>query len=770
MEFDFLPNLPKSDLDDRTFKDLVEECMLRIPRYCPEWTNHNPSDPGITLVELFAWLTDQMLLRFNQVPRRQYVAYLELLGIRLQPPAPAHTEVTFYLTRPQSEENRFPPIPISTEVATERTETQAAVVFSTNSPLTVGVPQIRHFLTGTAWEPEPRTLRDRFSNLWRQESDGSWSGRQQPVFQLLPEVGDCFYLVFEPQEALDGNIIRLTITGEPAGSTGIDPERPPRSWEAWDGQAWQSVLLSENDDGTQGFSFDEAGQPTANTLREGDVTLHLPLRWPDTTFANYRGRWVRCIYEQTQDNQAAYSRSPQFTALSACAIGGTAHASQCSIITDELLGESNGNPGQTFSLQSDSILSRNPEQYPLERVMVTPPGGGLPQAWTEVANFAESGPDDRHYLLDSTTGRLQFGPLIRESGQLREGTAFRQSIQRQTLQTQMLPGQMAPSRNGAVINQLDGDRLQSLERQYGAVPSRGSTIRMASYRTGGGTQGNVQAGTIRILKSAVPYVSRVTNYGPARDGADAESLDDAVIRVPSFLRTRERAVTPEDFETLTLQSSRAVARAHCLRKTSQPGVVKLLVVPRVEPSLQTGLAPEQLELSAELNQEIQSFLDERRLLGIDVKLQTPRYVGVSVQAEVIISPEYRHSQAQQLIQQQIEAQLYRFLNPITGGDRGQGWAFGTPVRLADVAPVFQQVMGINYVQTLQLFSLVPTQSPPQEPGQALSQAPTQTPNPIPDQWERHLATDGVIDPGPLGLICSWNAPQLRSGHAISLTV
>ena len=56
MEFDFLPKLPKSNLDDRRFSDLVEECILRIPRYCPEWTNHNPSDPGITLIEMFAWL------------------------------------------------------------------------------------------------------------------------------------------------------------------------------------------------------------------------------------------------------------------------------------------------------------------------------------------------------------------------------------------------------------------------------------------------------------------------------------------------------------------------------------------------------------------------------------------------------------------------------------------------------------------------------------------------------------------------------------------
>ena len=99
LKFDFLSQLPKSNLDDRTFEDLVAECILRIPRYCPEWTDYNPSDPGITLVELFAWLTDQMLMRFNQVPRRNYITFLELLGIRLQPPAPAATDVTFYITR-----------------------------------------------------------------------------------------------------------------------------------------------------------------------------------------------------------------------------------------------------------------------------------------------------------------------------------------------------------------------------------------------------------------------------------------------------------------------------------------------------------------------------------------------------------------------------------------------------------------------------------------------------------------------------------------------
>ena len=67
MALEFLPNLPKADLDDRGYSDLLQECLLRIPRYCPEWTNYNPSEPGVTLLESFAWLTDQMLMRFNDI-------------------------------------------------------------------------------------------------------------------------------------------------------------------------------------------------------------------------------------------------------------------------------------------------------------------------------------------------------------------------------------------------------------------------------------------------------------------------------------------------------------------------------------------------------------------------------------------------------------------------------------------------------------------------------------------------------------------------------
>jgi hypothetical protein len=69
-----LPNL-----DDRKYKDLVEEALSLIPTYAPEWTNHNPSDPGITLIELFAYLTEMLIYRLNRVTDDNIRSFLKLL-------------------------------------------------------------------------------------------------------------------------------------------------------------------------------------------------------------------------------------------------------------------------------------------------------------------------------------------------------------------------------------------------------------------------------------------------------------------------------------------------------------------------------------------------------------------------------------------------------------------------------------------------------------------------------------------------------------------
>ncbi len=87
--------LQAPNLDDRTFDDLVRDARVRIANTSPEWTDFSPGDPGITLVELFAYLAEAMIYRLNRVPEKLYVEFLRLIGVRLAPPSAAVVTLRF---------------------------------------------------------------------------------------------------------------------------------------------------------------------------------------------------------------------------------------------------------------------------------------------------------------------------------------------------------------------------------------------------------------------------------------------------------------------------------------------------------------------------------------------------------------------------------------------------------------------------------------------------------------------------------------------------
>src|SRR5438270_2635431 len=137
--------LPAPNLDDRGFQDILDEARRRIPQYCPEWTDHNLSDPGITLLELFAWMTDLLLYRLNRVPEKNHIAFLELLGLRLEPARAAVADVTFRLSAPQPQDTS---IPQGTAVGTLRTDASESVSFMTDRDLVLRIPALEHVLAG----------------------------------------------------------------------------------------------------------------------------------------------------------------------------------------------------------------------------------------------------------------------------------------------------------------------------------------------------------------------------------------------------------------------------------------------------------------------------------------------------------------------------------------------------------------------------------------------------------------------------------------------
>lgn len=103
--------LPSPNLDDRRFQQLVDEAKRYVQQRAPEWTDHNVSDPGVTLIETFAYLVDQLLYRLNRVPDKNYLAFLDLLGIQLYPPSAAAADVDFWLSAPSPTPSPCPRAP-----------------------------------------------------------------------------------------------------------------------------------------------------------------------------------------------------------------------------------------------------------------------------------------------------------------------------------------------------------------------------------------------------------------------------------------------------------------------------------------------------------------------------------------------------------------------------------------------------------------------------------------------------------------------------------
>lgn len=102
--------LPAPHLDDRRFQQFVDDAKRYVQQACPEWSDHNVSDPGVTLIEAVAHMADQIVYRLNRVPEKNQLAFLDLLGITLFPPAAAAP--TSRSGSPRRSPNRWSCLPV----------------------------------------------------------------------------------------------------------------------------------------------------------------------------------------------------------------------------------------------------------------------------------------------------------------------------------------------------------------------------------------------------------------------------------------------------------------------------------------------------------------------------------------------------------------------------------------------------------------------------------------------------------------------------------
>ncbi|MGW2305710.1 putative baseplate assembly protein [Streptomyces sp. NPDC001809] len=375
--------LPSPNLDDRRFQQLVDEAKRYVQQRAPEWTDHNVSDPGVTLIETFAYLVDQVLYRLNRVPDKNYHAFLDLLGIRLFPPTAAAADVDFWLSAPQPDTVTLPP---GTEVTTAGGETDDAVVFATTGELRILPSELTRLVT--AWRTSEQ--HDRTGMLA--------DGLDIPCFQATPEPGDA--LLFGLPTAVPRCIVAVRLDSRVEG-VGVDPRQPPLVWEAWNGGGWEAC--ETGDDTTGGLN------------RPGEVVVHVPAGHAASVIGGTRAGWLRCRVTEPEPGQPFYSESPTVREAEVFTVGGTISAEHAETVTDVPLGTSEGVAAQTFRLgRPPVLLDAGPPV-----VEVSSEEGW--QRWEVVEHFGRSRPADRHVRVDATTGEFAFPPALREpDGTLRQ--------------------------------------------------------------------------------------------------------------------------------------------------------------------------------------------------------------------------------------------------------------------------------------------------------------------------------------------------------------
>ena len=595
----------------------------------PELSVNGVSDPAGTLIELFTWMSELAIERLGKVPDKLHVALLDLLGVQLEGPSAARTELRMRLSAPATE-----PVEIraGTEAGTFRTAVQESIVFATSETFTIRPLRPDAYLVQRAGAAKEIGVADGIAYP---------TGPDQVPFSRTPEAGDALYLGFDG--SLARLLVRVSMEASMARGAGVKPDDPPLRWEVSQGDGtWKEVEVLE--DLTGGFNYGS-----------GTVEVQCPPTSGVEAIAGRRLQWLRCRIAATtrvSGEPAVYTQPPEIYQITAAPVGVLLGAEHSVTEIAEVLGVSDGTPSQTFATRFSPMLPLAPD----ETLEVEGPDEEW-EPWEARDSFVGSAAGDRHFTVDLVPGRIGLGPELREP-----------------------------------------DGTMSVR---GAIPPKGATVRMCRYRHGGGRTGNVGAETVTILRSAIPGVASVNNPHAALGGVDPQSIDSARERSALQIRTRYRAVTAEDYEFLASEATPRVARA--LRVADDRPGVTLRILPRVDPA-DRRLTIDELTPDAGLLEEVERYLDARKLIGTPLRLEPIRFRAVSVVVNLQVSPRADT----QRIERRVRHSLYTYLNPVIGGSPGgpgAGWPPGRSLNQGELFSIMHEFDAVELVKILRLYEM-----------------------------------------------------------------
>jgi predicted phage baseplate assembly protein len=679
-------------LDPRTYQDLVDEALARIPIHNPEWTNFNESDPGVTLLELFAFLTDSLLYRANQIPERNRLAFLSLLGVPLKAATAAQGIVVLSNDSGQLQTTTLSAdlevlagqIPYRTQMGLDLLPVEGQVYYKqpVSNPSQQLIDYYRAlYASYTGPAPDLTTLTlyetaqlspDQPSGVdLTQTADGSlWIAL---LLRRVDGTGD--QALASARAALAGKTLSLGIV-----PVQDDPDATlsPLGRSAQNAQARLDYQLPQvPPDGSLGaratrvpnyVSLDAVA--SANVLDEpGIVQLTLPDQaglgyWTDIDPLEAGAGALPPALEDT--NLAA--RLITWLRITAPSGGqatllwagiNAASVSQQTLVVDEVLPNGTGTPSQTLQLASVPVVP--------DSVTISVNAA----AWTEVGDLYSAGAE-----VPVPDLRLP-------------------------------PGAPSPPQTPATVYTVDpaSGTVTFGDGMHGARPPLGATIR-ASYAYGAGRAGNVGAGSISSSPS-LPPGAKVTNPLRTWGGADAESISDGESQIPRYLQYRDRLVSADDFDAVVRRTPGiSVGRVDVIPAFNPElspnapgdaaGAVTLMLIPQVDPDHPDAPQPDQPFLDA-----VCDYIDPRRLVTTEVFLRGPTYVPiwVSVGFEVVAGLSVA------TIRNAIKGALLAFLAPLPDPDNAAafahadtGWPLLKPVIALELLAVASRVPGVDLVQ------------------------------------------------------------------------
>ncbi|MFN0122738.1 MAG: putative baseplate assembly protein [Blastocatellia bacterium] len=666
-------------LDDRSYQQLRDELVRRIPVYTPEWTDHNASDPGVTLIELFAFLGENLLYRFNQIPETARLEFLRLLQIPLRPATPARALVVMTTDKLTTDAGGNPTgtlVPLGAEL---RAGNQG---FETITETRVW--PLSTLAMGRIATPAPKAESEAAEDAETAIQAASLKPGQTPVYYQSQPV-DLTQPPVDFSAAVDGMLwVALLLKKPPRDETAYNEEKkkytgallnlgfaPDFVFDAMDATPacpgagatgkppaveWQVSTgriekTSAADPGQPQYRrLTVEGDRTRGLSQEGVVRFRLPasvadfgrFTLPDEDLAG-TGQFPPLLEEKDEQRLLCWIRvfrhdGSRFGRVAFVGLN-AAETQQTRRARPEFLGVGTAQPDQRFRLVNQSVIASS--------VRLDVEEGTRWVEWTEVENFYASQPDDRHYRVDPEAGEIRFG-------------------------------------NG----------LQGLP------PQIGQRIRVREYRYGGGAAGNVAPKAISKLTEFADV--KVENPLRARGGADAEPIREAMQRIPGELRRRDRAVTATDFRELALMTPGAeVGRAECLARFHPPtrqdnaaGVVSVVIWPRADAAHPNAPLPDRALLRL-----VCEWLDPRRLITTELYVIPPTYHRVAVAIGLEIKPGY----GIEAVRHWVELVIRQYLAPLPPyGPEGQGWPLGRRVHGPELEAAALQVEGVQFLNDLKV--------------------------------------------------------------------